>query len=205
MDLATRLHERGDTRLLTDALSGGHIPLRVVHNDAKLSNVLLCPVSSAPIAVLDWDTVMPGTLLFDVGDMVRSAVCLSAEDEPDVSKAVFRLNIFESVMKGYMHDDQRRVRVLEDETGGEGTINVDHNGESGLTATEIELLPHTGRVITLEQGIRFLTDHLAGDVYYGVGHEGHNLERARVQFAIVEQMEQLQGDIERITRALFCG
>ncbi len=140
------------------------VPVRVAHFDAKADNVLLDVETGAPVTVIDLDTVMPGSWLWDVGDMVRSTTATAAEDDPtgmamDVAK-------WHAVVAGYLH------------TAGDL-----------LTDSERQAIPDAGPVVTWEQAVRFLTDHLAGDVYYRVTRPGHNLDRARAQLALLESME----------------
>jgi hypothetical protein len=119
------------------------------------------------ICVIDLDTVMPGLFLYDFGDSVRSAANAAAEDERDLSKVHFRLEIFDRLAQGY--------------------LDV---GRDILTPLEVDTMVFSAKLITLEQGIRFLTDHLAGDVYYKIHRENHNLDRCRTQFELVKDMEK---------------
>ncbi|MEI2690316.1 MAG: phosphotransferase [Anaerolineae bacterium] len=144
--------------VLVDLLAQGRLPLRVTHNDAKFSNVLLDDATGEGLCVIDLDTVMPGTALVDFADAVRSGAALAAEDEPDASRAGLSLQIFDALAHGYLDA-----------------------GRDFLTPAEIEHLPAATRVITLEQAIRFLGDHLNGDSYYRVQRAGQNLDRARTQ------------------------
>jgi hypothetical protein len=159
--------------LLAPALEG--FPSRVVHNDAKPSNVLLDAESGAGVAVVDLDTVMPGTVLHDVGDLVRSASSTANEDEADLSRVRVEPSLFLSLASGFLS------------AGGPGV----------LTAIERELFVAAGMVITYEQGIRFLTDHLGGDRYYRISRPGQNLDRARVQFGLLTSLESMRADLER--------
>jgi len=143
----------------------GDIPIRLVHNDTKLSNVIYNNSGNAT-GVIDLDTVMPGSALFDFGDAIRSCANPAAEDEPDLSKVNFDIDLFKSFSKGYL------------ETAG--TI---------LTKTEIQYLPESALLLTFIIGMRFLTDFLNGDIYYQTNYHDHNLIRARVQFRLLSQME----------------
>jgi N-acetylhexosamine 1-kinase len=147
-------------------LASGRFPARVVHGDTKLNNVLFDVESGAARAVVDLDTAMPGFLLYDFGDMVRFTAATSAEDERDLSLAGTDLEVYRALRDGYLEC-----------------------AADSLTDLERELLPEAGPLVTLVIGLRFLTDHLAGDVYFGASREGHNLDRARVQFAQVACME----------------
>jgi hypothetical protein len=152
---------------LHDLWQEGRIPERVVHNDAKLSNVLFDVNSGKGICVIDLDTVMPGLSLHDFGDMVRTMTTRVSEDEPDPAKITLDLSLFEAVAQGYL----------------ESTATM-------LTGEERRHLVMAGRLITLEQGVRFLTDHLQGDIYYHTARPHHNLDRCRTQFKLVELIEQ---------------
>ena len=155
-----------DTHRLVDLLAAGELPLRVTHNDTKLNNVMLDDVTGRPVAVIDLDTVMPGLSLYDFGDSIRFGANPAAEDEQDLSKVYCDLNLFEEYTKGFL-----------EECG------------DMLTAREIELLPFAAKIMTFECGIRFLTDHIAGDTYFKIHREGHNLDRCRTQFKLVADME----------------
>jgi hypothetical protein len=165
------------TGLITQELSQGSIPIRVTHNDTKLNNVLIDDRSGKGICVIDLDTVMPGSALYDFGDMVRSSASNSAEDEPDTHKAGFNANLFENLVHGYL----------------DATRNF-------LTTGEIHLLAQAGVVITLEQAIRFLTDFLNGDLYYKIKYPDHNLVRCRTQIKLISDMESQQHKIDNIIR-----
>ena len=155
-----------DTHRLVDLLAAGELPLRVTHNDTKLNNVMLDDVTGRPVAVIDLDTVMPGLSLYDFGDSIRFGANPAAEDEQDLSKVYCDLNLFEEYTKGFL-----------EECG------------DMLTAREIELLPFAAKIMTFECGIRFLTDHIAGDTYFKIHREGHTLDRCRTQFKLVADME----------------
>ncbi|MFA6962316.1 MAG: aminoglycoside phosphotransferase family protein [Opitutaceae bacterium] len=151
---------------LTDLLAAGLVPERVTHNDTKLNNVMLDDVTGEGVCVIDLDTVMPGLSLYDFGDMVRSATNAAAEDETDLSKVVARPDIFAALAEGFL-------------TGTGAAIND----------VERAHLVVAGQVITYEIGLRFLTDHLQGDVYFKVKRPNHNLDRARNQFALLRSLE----------------
>jgi len=141
------------------------LPLRVVHNDCKLNNVLFDEATGEALCVIDLDTVMPGSVLADFGDLARTAACPAPEDEPDLARVHVDARLYEALVRGYL--------------AGAGAL---------LEPVEIALLPLAGPLIALETGIRFLTDHLAGDVYFRIHRPGHNLDRARVQFRLTEQL-----------------
>ncbi len=160
------LDREQDCAVLMDQLEAGKLPLRVTHNDTKLNNILMDKATGTGICVIDLDTVMPGLALNDYGDSIRFGANHSAEDEPDLSKVNFDLELFETYTKGFM------------EAAG-----------SALTAAEKENLPWGAKLMTLECGIRFLTDYLEGDHYFKVHRDGQNLDRCRTQFKLVSDME----------------
>ena len=161
--------------LFVDKLQKGDLPLRVTHNDTKINNILFDIKTNAPAAVIDLDTVMPGSYLYDFGDAIRSGATHAAEDEKDLSKVDFDLGLYEQFTKGYLESC----------------------GDS-LTPTEIKMLPYASIMLTLECGMRFLTDHLNGDTYFRVHRENHNLDRARTQFKLVKEMEDHLEDMTAI-------
>lgn len=146
-------------------LDQGRLPRRVTHNDAKIANVLFDDDTGAAICVVDLDTVMPGTALWDVGDLLRSLASRAGEDAADPAEVEVERERVEAVRDGWL-------------TGAAKVV----------TAGERALILDAGRVISYEQGVRFLTDYLLGDRYYPVNDEAHNLRRARTQFRIVEQL-----------------
>ena len=166
-EIAFAEKREADTSVVTDLMAKGEIPERITHNDTKINNVLFDEVSSAGICVIDLDTVMPGSALFDFGDMVRTSTSPVAEDETDLSKVHLRLEFFEALAMGFL----------------EGARDI-------LTRCEVELLPFSGKLITLENGIRFLTDFLQGDVYFKTHRPGHNIDRCRTQFQLVRSIEE---------------
>lgn len=174
-EIAFALARRDLAGAVQVALQRGLLPERVVHNDTKVNNVLLDESSGEALCVIDLDTVMPGTALYDFGDLVRSAVCATAEDERDPSRVDARIPVFEALVSGYL----------------EGSCGH-------LTAAEIERFVTAAKVVTLECGVRFLADHLAGDRYFPARRSGHNLDRARVQFALVRSLERCEATLERI-------
>jgi hypothetical protein len=141
------------------------LPRRVVHNDCKLNNVLFDERTGEALCVIDLDTVMPGSVLADFGDLVRTAACPAPEDETDLARVQVDARLYEALARGYLTA-----------TG------------SLLEPVEIALLPLAGPLIALETGIRFLTDHLSGDVYFRIHRPGHNLDRALVQLRLTEQL-----------------
>lgn len=164
IDFATR-RESMCSRLL-DCQSRGELPERITHNDTKLNNVMMDDATSEGVCVIDLDTVMPGLALYDFGDMVRTATNTGAEDETDLSKISSDPAMFEALTQGYL-DAARDL----------------------LTPLEIDLLPFSGKLMTFEVGIRFLTDFLVGDTYFKIHRPFHNLDRCRTQFKLVESIE----------------
>ena len=146
-------------------LESGELPLRVTHNDTKLNNVLLNKHTRKAMCVLDLDTVMPGSSLYDYGDSIRFGAATAAEDEKDLSKMSLSLDLFRVYTAGYLA------------------------ACPGLTEKERELLPLGAKIITLELAVRFLTDYLDGDLYFKTAYEDHNLVRARTQLKLVADME----------------
>ena len=169
----------GDTTLITDGIRDGSIPLHVTHNDTKLNNVLFDTRTKSALAVIDLDTVMPGSLLYDFGDALRFGASTAAEDERDLSLVRFDLSLFYAYTDAYLS-------IL----------------AGKITPREAELLPTAARIITLETGMRFLADHLCGDVYFRIRREGQNLDRARTQFRLVADMEEKSGELNRILSEL---
>ena len=163
----------------SDLLTKASLPERVTHNDTKLNNVMLDDTTGAGICVIDLDTVMPGLVLYDFGDMVRTVTSPAMEDERDLSKVVMRFPMFAALARGYL------------ESAG-----------YFLTAAERQHLAFSGKLITLEIGIRFLTDFLAGDTYFKVHREGHNLDRCRTQFRLVESIERQEEQMRRYIEEL---
>lgn len=159
---------------IQNALDTGALPLRVTHNDTKLNNVLLDAKTRTALCVIDLDTVMPGSSLYDFGDSIRFGAATAAEDEKDLDKMEMSLDRFRAFTRGY-------IRACPD-----------------LTEKEIELLPMGAKTMTMECGVRFLTDYLDGDHYFAVSRDGQNLDRARTQFKLVADMEKKWDDMRRI-------
>jgi len=161
-----------------DMLKDGSIPLVTTHSDTKLNNVMLDDKTGEGICVIDLDTVMPGSCLYDFGDMVRTAARPCPEDETDLTKVVARLEMFESITRGYLAAA----------------------GDS-LNQNEKDHLAFSARLITFEIGLRFLTDYLQGDVYFKTHRDGHNLDRARVQFKMTASFEERMDEMNEIVRS----
>jgi aminoglycoside phosphotransferase (APT) family kinase protein len=164
---------------LANVLINANLPERVTHNDTKFNNVMFDDATGEGICVVDLDTVMPGLALYDFGDMVRTATSPADEDERDLSKVGLQFPMFEALARGYL------------EAAG-----------SFLTEAEKQHLVFAGKLITFEQGIRFLADFLSGDTYYKVHREQHNLDRCRTQFKLIESMEQQEETMNRLISQL---
>ncbi len=160
------LARKADCTVLMDMLDTGELPLRVTHNDTKLNNVLINPNTLEPVCVIDLDTVMPGLIANDFGDAIRSGATTAAEDEQDLSRVNFSLPMYKTYAESYLAEVGAVLRPKETET-----------------------LRWGAKLMTLECGMRFLADHLQGDVYFKTHREGHNLDRARTQFKLVQDME----------------
>jgi len=155
------------------------LPERITHNDTKFNNILLDDKTGEAVCVIDLDTVMPGLALYDFGDMVRTTTSPAAEDEKDLSLVTMQFPMFEALVRGYL------------ESAG-----------AFLTVAERRYLAFSGKLITFEIGIRFLADHLAGDTYFKVHREGHNLDRCRAQFRLVESIEQQEEEMKRLVESI---
>lgn len=166
-------------QVLLDAHAKGHVPERVTHNDTKFNNVMLDVASGKACCVVDLDTVMPGLALYDFGDMVRTTTSPTVEDELDLDKVGLRLPMFEALARGYL--------------SAAGQF---------LTPAERDYIVFSGKLITFTIGLRFLTDYLNGDVYFRVHRPGHNLDRCRTQFRLIESIAQQEDVLEKMVRAL---
>ena len=154
--------------VVTDRMNDGRIPVRITHNDTKLNNVMIDNATGRGICVIDLDTVMPGSVLFDFGDLVRTATNTGREDETDLRKVSCDFDIFDQLAEGY--------------------LSVAHF----LTDEEKYLLPFSGKLLAYENSIRFLTDYLKGDVYFRIHRETHNLDRCRAQMRLAESIDELE-------------
>jgi len=159
--------------------AAGQIPERITHNDTKLNNVMIDDTTETGVCVIDLDTVMPGLALYDFGDMVRTATSPVAEDEMDVTKVRMQMPMFEALVRGYL--------------SSAGTF---------LNEAEKAHLAFSGKLIALEIGIRFLTDHLEGDVYFKIKRPNHNLDRCRTQLALVQSIEEQEPAMCRYVETL---
>ena len=161
------MDRKADCSVALQALRDGKLPLRVTHNDTKLNNILIDRDTKEGICVIDLDTTMPGLSINDFGDSIRFGANHSKEDEKDLSKVNFDIELYEAYTRGFLE-------------GAQG----------GLTAAELEYLPWGAKLMTLECGIRFLTDYLDGDNYFRIHYPEQNLDRCRTQFKLVADMEQ---------------
>ena len=160
---------------MTDLLGKGELPLRVTHNDTKLNNVMLDKATRTPLCVIDLDTVMPGLAANDFGDSIRFGASTAAEDERDLEKVEMSLRLFRAYTEGFLSACGSRLTPLEKET-----------------------LPWGAKLMTLECGTRFLADYLNGDVYFHTARPDHNLDRARTQMKLVQDMEKKWDDMRKI-------
>lgn len=164
--------------IVTSKIKDGSIPLRVTHNDTKLNNVLMDSRTDEVVCLIDMDTVMPGSALYDFGDSIRFGTNTAAEDERDLDKVHFNIDLYKEYTNGYLSEMKNT-----------------------LNPTEIRLLPESAILMTLECGMRFLGDHINGDIYFTVHRPDHNLDRARTQIKLAYEMEQNIGKMREITRA----
>ena len=178
-DIQFVLDRKEDCSAALQALRDGRLPLRVTHNDTKLNNILVDRATGEGICVIDLDTTMPGLSINDFGDSIRFGANHSAEDEKDLSKVNFDIGLYEAYTRGFLE-------------GAEGS----------LTEAELEYLPWGARLMTLECGIRFLTDYLDGDHYFHIHYSEQNLDRCRTQFKLVSDMERQWDEMRAIVRRL---
>lgn len=167
------LNREKEAGILQSMRESGELPLRVTHNDTKLNNVLLDKYSRRALCVIDLDTVMPGLSLYDFGDAIRFGAATASEDEKDLSKMTIDLEMFKAFTIGYV-------------------------SSCNLKQKEMEYLPLGAKTMTLECGVRFLTDYIDGDNYFATKYEEHNLDRCRTQFKLVSEMEKNFDEMKRI-------
>lgn len=163
---------RSAMRVIEKETAAGRLPARIVHGDTKLNNVLFDRDTARAVCIVDLDTCMPAYSLYDFGDLVRFTAATSSEDETDLAKAGTDLELYRALVEGYRA-----------------------SAGSFLTPLELQLMPFAARLVTLTIGMRFLADHLNGDVYFKVTRADHNLHRARVQFAMVAMMEACEREM----------
>lgn len=166
--------------IIADALSAGKIPLRICHNDCNLNNILFDRETSLPVAIIDLDTVMPSSPLYDFGDSMRIGTNTAKDDEKDLRKVSCDLNLYEQYARGYLESC--------------GDL---------LSEEELKLLPYSSLVITIEDGIRFLMDYIDGDKYYHIYYPSQNLDRSRTQLKLVEDMEKKLPQIKEILQKIY--
>jgi Ser/Thr protein kinase RdoA (MazF antagonist) len=174
---------RAADRLLgAPELAPGALPRRIVHNDCKLNNLLLDDRTGEALCVVDLDTVMPGTALFDFGELARTGACPAAEDERDLARVRVDMDLFAELASGFAE-------------GARGLLGAD----------EVRALALAGPLMALENGVRFLTDHLDGDRYFRIARPGHNLDRARAQLRLAESMLEAEPGVRAVFDALARG
>ena len=178
-EIAFAMAREADCSVAMQALRDGVLPLRVTHNDTKLNNVLFDGKSGEAVCVIDLDTVMPGLSIYDFGDSIRFGANHCAEDEKDLSRMSLDLGLYEAYASAFVEG-----------AGG------------ALTPAEIEYLPWGAKLMTLECGIRFLTDYLLGDTYFHTNRPGQNLDRCRTQFKLVADMEEHWTEMQAIVDRL---
>jgi hypothetical protein len=166
--------------LLLALKEAGDIPERITHNDTKINNVMFDLETDKAACVIDLDTVMPGLSLYDFGDMVRTATMPAAEDESDLSRITMRMDYYEALVDGYLG----------------ATSNF-------LNEAEVENLAVSGKIITIETGVRFLSDYLSGDQYFRIHRPEQNLDRCRAQFALAVSIDDALSDMQQLTAAAF--
>ncbi len=176
-EIAFALEQEKWADAVVKALEDGTVPLRVTHNDTKINNILFDKHTGKAVCVIDLDTVMPGSALYDFGDALRVVGSTAAEDETDLAMVWFNEKAFVAFARGYLSEMK-----------------------SSLTDKEIELLPLSVKLITYECGTRFLTDYLNGDTYFKIHREHHNLERARNQYKLVEDIIRKESVLEEIIK-----
>lgn len=165
---------------ISDALESGVIPTRICHNDCNLNNILFDTETHLPVVIIDLDTVMPSSPLYDYGDSVRIGANTAKDDEKDLSKVSCDLHLYEMYARGYL----------------EACGDI-------LTKDELMLLPYASLIITSEDGIRFLMDHVNGDTYYHIDYQGQNLDRCRTQLKLLSDMESKLPEIKKILQKIY--
>ena len=175
------LAHREEAGVLQTMRVNGSLPVRVTHNDTKLNNVMLDAVTRKALCVIDLDTIMPGLAAYDFGDSIRFGASSAAEDETDLEKVHMNLDLYKIYAEGFIP------------------------ACGGLTEAEIDSLPWGAKIMTLECGLRFLTDYLDGDIYFSTAYPDHNLDRARNQFKLVEDMEAKWPEMQALVRRIGNG
>ncbi len=165
---------------IVKALAEKRIPLRVTHNDTKLNNILMDGDTQKGKAVIDLDTVMPGSMLYDFGDSIRFGASTAAEDEKDLSKVNFDINLFRAYAEGFL-----------------GAV------KNSITDEETKLVSYSAYLMTMECGMRFLADYLDGDTYFATKYPEHNLVRCRTQFKLASQMQAKMAEMDAIVKEIL--
>ena len=178
-DIKFALKQEKIVDVILQGLAKGKIPERITHNDTKFNNVMLDVETGKSMCVVDLDTVMPGCVLYDFGDMVRTTTSPTLEDEPDLSKVKMQLPMFKQLATGYW-------------SAAGGFLN----------AVEKAHLAFSGKLISFELGLRFLTDYLSGDTYFRIHRPGHNLDRCRTQFKLVESIARQEVAMQKFVDRL---
>lgn len=173
-ELAFLEENRSRGMILNSGLADGTLKQGITHNDTKLNNILFDDTTGEAVCLIDLDTVMPGTILFDTGDLIRTATNTACEDEQDLSKVSFDLALFSALISGYLS-----------------------TADSFLTVHERSLIAESGRTLTQIMAVRFLTDYLNGDVYYKTSHPHHNLDRTRTQIKLIQSMDRQWEQIQK--------
>lgn len=162
--------------VIMEGLADGSVPLRVTHNDTKLNNILMDAATGKARAIIDLDTIMPGSMLFDFGDSIRFGASTALEDEQDLDKVHFNPDLYHAYTQGFL-----------------GAV------ASKAVGRELALFPASCRIMTMECGMRFLTDYLQGDIYFSTAYSEHNLVRTHTQMRLVEEMEAADARMQEIT------
>ncbi|MDE5546241.1 MAG: aminoglycoside phosphotransferase family protein [Anaeroplasmataceae bacterium] len=165
---------------VVDGMKDGSIPLRVTHNDTKLNNILMDERTHQARAVIDLDTIMPGSMLYDFGDSIRFGASTAAEDEKDLSKVHFDVELFKAYAEGYCQAVYKSI-----------------------SKRELELLPYSAYLLTTECGMRFLTDYLSGDTYFAIKYSDHNLIRTRTQLKLAGEIEKKIEELQKIVQDIY--
>lgn len=169
-----------DASRLTDMIDAGELPIRVTHNDTKINNVLFNQMTNEAFCVIDLDTIMPGLSLYDFGDSIRSGAVTKNENEADLNQVELSLELYEAFADGFISE-----------------------AGTALTENEVNELAFSAKLMTLECGVRFLTDYLNGDTYFGIDYPEHNIVRCRNQFKIVEDIESKLDVMNEINQKLY--
>ncbi len=179
-EIAFVLSQKDNLSKVVEGLADGSIPLRVTHNDTKLNNILMDANTNQARAIIDLDTIMPGSMLYDFGDSIRSGASTSVEDEQDLSKVHFDISKFQAYAQGFCSAVKESI-----------------------TQRERELLPYSAYLLTMECGIRFLTDYLQGNIYFSTKYQTHNLVRCRTQFKLAQEIFQSFEKMHQIVSEIF--